>query len=103
MNSCFSYLQTITLSLYLFNLLPLPFLDGSQLLSILLLYMCTTEAQGSSNVVDEELELIESGVIHREDKPLFLEPKARIKRAQTTIERVTIGLLALCIVLSLTT
>lgn len=27
-----SYLLTLTLSLYLFNLLPLPFLDGSQLL-----------------------------------------------------------------------
>ncbi|KAI0772391.1 hypothetical protein BD413DRAFT_612553 [Trametes elegans] len=31
----FSYLQTLTLSLYFFNLLPLPFLDGGQLLDVL--------------------------------------------------------------------
>ncbi|EKM53148.1 uncharacterized protein PHACADRAFT_210853 [Phanerochaete carnosa HHB-10118-sp] len=34
-STTFSYISTLTMSLYLFNLLPLPYLDGSQLLDAL--------------------------------------------------------------------
>ncbi|EGO22764.1 hypothetical protein SERLADRAFT_439527 [Serpula lacrymans var. lacrymans S7.9] len=48
-----SYLQLTMLSLYLLNLLPLPFLDGSQLLSVLL-HLISTSSQTSPADIDLE-------------------------------------------------
>ncbi|KAL5521099.1 hypothetical protein ACEPAG_9021 [Sanghuangporus baumii] len=43
----FSYLSTLSLSLYIFNLFPLPFLDGSHFLSALLDYLGNSRDQAS--------------------------------------------------------
>lgn len=49
----FSYLSTLTLSLYIFNLFALPFLDGSHFLSALLDYLGSSHEQVSQSSLDE--------------------------------------------------
>ncbi|KAH9915065.1 peptidase family M50-domain-containing protein [Epithele typhae] len=51
----FTYMQMLTLSLYFFNLLPLPFLDGGQLLDVL------TTSRGAPSRTDADAEDIELG------------------------------------------
>ncbi|KAI0084668.1 hypothetical protein BDY19DRAFT_970529 [Irpex rosettiformis] len=52
----FSYVSTLTLSLYLFNLLPLPYLDGSQLLEALFDFVQERTSINSSRSASGDLE-----------------------------------------------
>ncbi|KAI0354020.1 hypothetical protein OH77DRAFT_1426424 [Trametes cingulata] len=52
----FSYLKVLTLSLYFFNLLPLPFLDGGQLLDALYDWWPAGKSQGFEGVDLDRLE-----------------------------------------------
>ncbi|KIM76861.1 hypothetical protein PILCRDRAFT_825840 [Piloderma croceum F 1598] len=57
----FNYLQMATLSLYIFNLLPLPFLDGTQLLDAILDFILVS-VNGSGSYSDTiDLEALEDG------------------------------------------
>lgn len=54
-----------TLSLYLFNLLPLPFLDGTQLLDAILDFVFDCYFFATSGAPEEiDLEALEGGVSH---------------------------------------
>ncbi|KZT21974.1 hypothetical protein NEOLEDRAFT_719998 [Neolentinus lepideus HHB14362 ss-1] len=64
----FEYLATIALSLYFFNLLPLPYLDGVQLLDALLDYISAATSGPSARYSlspDIELDAIEAGSSER--------------------------------------
>lgn len=54
---CFSYLLTLNLSLFIFNLLCLPFLDGSQLLSAvldLISELAEPSSEGTLGIEDQD-------------------------------------------------
>jgi len=58
----FEYLQMATLSLYIFNLLPLPFLDGTQLLDALLGFLHDSSYSFPADMLEEiDLETLEGG------------------------------------------
>ncbi|KAH7911755.1 hypothetical protein BJ138DRAFT_1084989 [Hygrophoropsis aurantiaca] len=89
-----NYLLLTNLSLYLLNLLPLPGLDGSQLLTVVLELIFT----GRSNLMDAGTYDIEDLSIHRRR---FRESTAQ-RLLRKIISTSTIALLSLCILLGLT-
>ncbi|KAJ3855605.1 hypothetical protein EV368DRAFT_79487 [Lentinula lateritia] len=84
MRDFWSYLQMATLSLFVFNLLPLPFLDGAQLLNALLDYVRPVSELG----VDEE-----SGISQRGPAALW---KRRFERL---VQFGTLGMILLYMLL----
>lgn len=60
-----SYLKMATLSLYLFNLLPLPYLDGSQFVQALLEMVF----QGSTRFDEYDVEALEAASTANEVRP----------------------------------
>ena len=62
------YLKMLTLSLYFFNLLPLPFLDGGQLLDVLCDWWASRAAAGDSEAV--MLSELEAASGEGEDAPV---------------------------------
>jgi S2P endopeptidase len=95
---CDSYVSTLTLSLYLFNLLPLPFLDGAQLLDALseLLFVSVSSSSARSSASQDGLD-VESGDasrprVHTVGKERWDAWYARIRRG------VQIGLLGVLVV-----
>ena len=93
-----SYLMTLTLSLYLFNLLPLPFLDGSQLLDAFL------DASNPQNIptsrTDITLRDMEAGSGSRgNDRIEGLSSRARKRRLTRGIQIMTGTLMLMTILL----
>ncbi|KAL5504961.1 hypothetical protein ACEPAH_7624 [Sanghuangporus vaninii] len=78
-STLFSYLSTLSFSLYIFNLFPLPFLDGSHFLSALLDYLGSSPDQSSYESGFTEDYDIELG--DRRDH--YVPPRAR--QAGTTV------------------
>lgn len=83
-----------TLSLYLFNLLPLPFLDGSQFLETLL--DLTLNSSERLSAEDFDLEALEGG-----NRPDIGRRSRRSTRGISKVIRFgTTGLLGACMVLA---
>lgn len=88
-----------TLSLYLFNLLPLPFLDGSQLLEAFLELALLSLTPNLAE--DSELEALEQGASRSQSR----DSSRRWKRSKTRVSNVirsgTLGLFGICVGLAL--
>jgi S2P endopeptidase len=94
----FEYLQMATLSLYLFNLLPLPFLDGTQLLETLLDWLIDPSA---ASLTEIDLEALEGGSFETETRNIS-RWHVRWKQAVSKLVRSgTTGLFGVCIGLAL--
>jgi S2P endopeptidase len=92
-----SYLQMATLSLYLFNLLPLPFLDGTQLLETFLLI--DSSVTDIADAVD--LEALEGGFSRRGRRNASRRYVRWRNLANKTVRLGTTGLFAVCVSLAL--
>ena len=93
-----SYLVTLTLSLYLFNLLPLPLLDGSQLLDAFL------DASSSQNIPMPRANIslldMEAGSGFRtNDRIEGLSPPSRKRRLSRGVQILTGSLMLITILL----
>ncbi|KAL5483502.1 hypothetical protein ACEPAI_8734 [Sanghuangporus weigelae] len=82
LSTFFSYLSTLSLSLYIFNLFPLPFLDGSHFLSALLDYLGNSRDQTSYESGFTEDYDIELG----DGRDNYVPPRVR-QAATTTLVR----------------
>lgn len=92
-----SYLQMATLSLYLFNLLPLPFLDGTQLLETFLLIDSSVTDIGDAT----DLEALEGGFPRRDRRNATRRYVRWRNLVSKTVRLGTTGLFAVCVWLAL--
>ncbi|KAI0666366.1 hypothetical protein C8Q78DRAFT_984221 [Trametes maxima] len=98
-SALFSYFKMLTLSLYFFNLLPLPVLDGGQLFDVLDAAWATRQSAVGEEFPMNHIEDGEEPMVSRSVVTGWrYEAKTRIRRA---VHIAVCTLLALCIILSL--
>ncbi|KAH9896548.1 hypothetical protein C8Q73DRAFT_686015 [Cubamyces lactineus] len=97
----YSYLKMLTLSLYFFNLLPLPFLDGGQLFDILSEEWDTRQPRISENLPLRRLEEGEDTISPTEASQVQHIDRNKGALRRRIVHMVVSALLVLCIVLSL--
>ncbi|RDX42017.1 hypothetical protein OH76DRAFT_1489006 [Lentinus brumalis] len=98
----FTYLQTLTLSLYFFNLLPLPFLDGGQLLDALHSWWSAPSSIRSPTAESVPLSELEGGDGARTGRRPQVDPHAHVRKDLRGVVHVCAGaLLGICVVLAL--
>lgn len=94
-----SYLETITLSLFIFNLLPIPMLDGAQVLSLTLDLIMRYVA--APKVRDVGFELLEKGQIGDGDGETLLRAGDTRKNVEMIVTLSSGVLMAVVCTLSL--
>ncbi|KZP28018.1 hypothetical protein FIBSPDRAFT_1039738 [Athelia psychrophila] len=105
----FEYVKMVTLSLYFFNLLPLPFLDGTQMLEAMLDFAGGSNANdsyhSSDDVFGDELDALEGGAIGESGRgggrPRSAWMRSWRARLEKAVKSGTTMLIGVCIALGI--